>query len=455
MAEYPSGLPTRKVAFGKAVAMEAGLPLTVTLTIVASRSLYHEPSGTPLVAITTKFTSETPGSAWTVELPVTDSDDMRLLDGGTVVLEPGQQTHTYSATMTVSAPDATAAGGITTSLPRREVSRQVIGPFALPSSSTDPVEVVDLLALPDPVPGVVVSYPADVQMILDALQEASEQADRAEAEADRAAASLPEPGPPGPPGPPVDVSFDGLTLSSSSPAVGALSNVNEWIVSDAVQVVLPTVDPGFQCTVHVVSGFQNLSWPNGTEVYGETDQQDVWVTLIRAASGWVVLIPSPVVEDGGGGLDTGWVNYLVGFDLGGTPSWSVGDPEVLGDGWGIAGGADFGLSVALRRIDNVLHVALVGLARTGTGGGEAAITLPVGIHVATSTVESAVVPYHTAASQPAGLLVATVNQNRLLLRTLDGQVPPVGTILGRTSGTNVYGRALISIPLIPSAPWGT
>ena len=46
--------------------------------------------------------------------------------------------------------------------------------------------------------------------------------DEMEALAGRAEAALP-------------VSFDGLTLSSSSPAVGALSNVNEWTVTKVFQ----------------------------------------------------------------------------------------------------------------------------------------------------------------------------------------------------------------------------
>lgn len=238
-----------------------------------------------------------------------------------------------------------------------------------------------------------------------------------------------------------------------------LSNVNEWTVSDAVQVILPQVTPGSQYTVHVKSGFQNLTWPNGTTIYGQTDLQDVWVTLIRGDAGWNVLIPSPPLTGGSGaGLDTGWVNLYTAYNLG-TPTWTEGSASDLGPGWGVGTAPDFALNVALRRMGNMMHVRMVGVTKTeasGSTGGDLLFTLPSGIAVSTQARANSIVPYHTASTVPAGLLVASVGSSReVFLRGTDGTTPPVGAILGRSSGTDVYGGSMISFPIEASSVWGT
>src|SRR5687767_12726872 len=119
---YPVGLPTRDVSFGKAVVFESGTPLAMKVTVKASRSLVHRPTGTPLVATTTVFISDAEGSG-SLELPVTDSPDMGLGDGTPIVLGPNEVTHTYTATI-----DYTTALGVS-------VSKVTKGPFTIPSSA--------------------------------------------------------------------------------------------------------------------------------------------------------------------------------------------------------------------------------------------------------------------------------------------------------------------------------
>lgn len=257
------------------------------------------------------------------------------------------------------------------------------------------------------------------------------------------------------------VSHVDQTLSSAAPEV-SLGNVNEWTVSGSVQVVLPSVNPGAQYTVHVKSGFQNLSWPNGTTVYGETDQQDVWVTLIRGDAGWFVLIPSPPLAGGSGaGLDTGWVTHVAGY-----PGFGIvtGNAADLHTGWGL--GTTELIMIALRRIGNVLHISLSGLTKIETSPGtslENMFKLPAGITVGNNHAASAQIPYHLAGSGyplPSGLLSVVVSGTSSTMNvigfTLDPANPklPEGATIGRSAGSNVYG-SMFSIPINPSSTWGT
>lgn len=279
------------------------------------------------------------------------------------------------------------------------------------------------------------------QTILDtAVADAEDARDEAEAAAQAAADLL--------------VSSSSLTLSAASPTVPALSNVNEWTVSDAVQVDLPVVNPGSQYTVHVASGFQNLTWPNGTTVYGETDQQDVWVTLIRGDTGWNVLIPSPAAEASAAGLDTGWVALAAGYNFG-TPTWSVDPGSALGTGWGLPVGSAGGLSI--RRMGNMLHVRVDGLGKVNATISPL-FTLPAGI-TAGNEVYSSIVSSHSMAAPNAYVLrrlTYTASSRNLTVSEVNGDTAVAeGTVLGKGSGTNVYGSAVISFPLAPSSTWGT
>lgn len=258
----------------------------------------------------------------------------------------------------------------------------------------------------------------------------------------------------------LDVSHADQALSAANPTVPDLANVNEWTVSGPVQVDLPPADPGSQFTVLVKSGFQGLTWPNGTQVLGETDQSDnVVVTLARLADGWTVFVSSPPLAGGSGaGLDTGWVDILAAYNLGDT-TWVTGSAADMGPGWGVGVAPDFGLNVKIRRTGNTLHVAMFGLTKTAPSGSSAAdtlFTLPSGITLGANNHVSAVVPYHTASTAPAGLAILAVGPDRrAVLYMSDGTNPPEGTILGRTSGAHVYGNVMMSFPIDPTSVWGT
>lgn len=103
---------------------------------------------------------------------------------------------------------------------------------------------------------------------------------------------------PGPPGPMLAPTFASTAVTS---ATITLKDMNEWTVAAPVQVSLAATDTGAQHTVHIKSGFQNITWPNGTEVFGLSSADSTWVSIVRVVSGWRVLIASGT----GGGVGSG------------------------------------------------------------------------------------------------------------------------------------------------------
>lgn len=93
-------------------------------------------------------------------------------------------------------------------------------------------------------------------------------------------------------------------------AVVQLADVNEWTVPNPVQITLPGSPLNVQYTVYVKSGFQNITWPNGTEVFGGSGAASTWLTLIRRDAGWQVLIASGGSSGGGGGNDFSVTNLF-------------------------------------------------------------------------------------------------------------------------------------------------
>lgn len=133
---WPIGMPLRSVSFGQAVVFESGMPLAMRVTIKASRTLVHRPSGSPLVSVSTVFTSDLDGQR-VLSLPVCDSPDMGTGNGAAIALGPNQVTHTYTATVEYLDPDTMAR------VP--SVAPRTIGPFAV-LSGEDVVDLDDLLS---------------------------------------------------------------------------------------------------------------------------------------------------------------------------------------------------------------------------------------------------------------------------------------------------------------------
>lgn len=182
----------------------------------------------------------------------------------------------------------------------------------------------------------------------------------------------------GPVGAAFVASLGALALSAAAPTVPALANVNEWVVTGNVQVQLPAdVVAGSQFTVHVQSGYQGITWPNGTTVYGATDASEVWVTLLRVETGWVVLIPSGGA--GSGLIDTGWVTLMNAGNLGAGLQFTTGDASMVGAGWTLNVGS-FGGAI-VRRSGNLLLVIISGgwVKSSGTGTELFKLPLPTGL----------------------------------------------------------------------------
>lgn len=182
----------------------------------------------------------------------------------------------------------------------------------------------------------------------------------------------------GPKGEAFVASLGTLALSAAAPTVPALANVNEWVVTGTVQVQLPAdVVAGSQFTVHVQSGYQGIIWPNGTTVYGATDASEVWVTLLRAETGWVVLIPSGGA--GSGLIDTGWTTVLNAANIGAGLQFTAGDASMVAAGWTL-NPVSFG-GAAIRRSGNLLLVSITGgwVKSSGTGTSLFSLPLPTGL----------------------------------------------------------------------------
>lgn len=137
---YPQGLETRNVTFGKAVVLESGQQLDMRVTIKASRSLVHRPTGSPLITTSSLFISAYDGDG-SIMLPVCDSQEMGTGNGMSLVLGPGEVTHTYTATIEYLDPTDH----------RKTVSTTTRKDFVVLSSSPSPVDLDDLMT-PDAVP---------------------------------------------------------------------------------------------------------------------------------------------------------------------------------------------------------------------------------------------------------------------------------------------------------------
>lgn len=158
----------------------------------------------------------------------------------------------------------------------------------------------------------------------------------------------------------------------TTPFIPELGNVNEWDIPNPVQVQLPNVPKGATFLVHVKTGFQKITWPNGTEIYGETDQQEAWVTLTRSDGHWQVLIPSP--EGGAALIDTGWSEVFSVANFGSGPQYVVGNASMLGAGWEYPIGLT---SMSIRRSGNFLLVKVSGGFTKIAGGSSEFVRIPV------------------------------------------------------------------------------
>lgn len=105
----------------------------------------------------------------------------------------------------------------------------------------------------------------------------------------------------------LQVAGDSLPTHITTAITGAevdLRSGNRWTVAAPVTLNLPSRPDGSQYTVHVASGFQNITWPNGTEIFGlTTDDEDVWLTLVRDTDRWNVLVSSQKSGGGSPALD--------------------------------------------------------------------------------------------------------------------------------------------------------
>lgn len=231
-------------------------------------------------------------------------------------------------------------------------------------------------------------------------------------------------------------SFEGLTLSAAAPEVPTLGNVNEWLVQNPVTLELPVVPIGSQFTVHVVDGFQHISWPVLTEIFGSTSGSEAWITLIRAEANWIVLVPS----SGGSGLvDVEEVTVLNAISMGGTfLQYNAGNATMIGAGWAAFESGGFGsVTIGVRRTGNQAIFNLIGFkAGASAGALMAKIPIPAGAsfdnlttsHTVPGTLaDGSVVPFNI-------MVRANVNQGLLefysatrTAGTYLGQLNPVGS----------------------------
>lgn len=249
----------------------------------------------------------------------------------------------------------------------------------------------------------------------------------------------------------VNVSHAARTLSSADPVVPALSNVNEWTVTDAVQVVLPSVNPGAQYTVHVKSGFQDLTWPALTQIVGATSQDEAWVTLIRGDAGWIVLVPS---AGGGSGLiDTGVLQAFSMILVGENVSYTHGDASMLGTGWTahLGPGGFGGATATIRRSGNQMLVSLLGFKATATAE-EVFLRLPAptGLSMDTAYRSVAAVGAVEGVHRTFGVSVR-LHAGNLEFSSLD---LTEGLTFGRSPVGVLSSATIISIPINPTSTWG-
>lgn len=165
---YPDGLETRQVSFGRAVVIESGATLGMRVSVKASRTLVHRPSGQPLLNIETVFVTDEASGNGTLELPVCDSPDMGLGNGTSIDVSDGKVTHTYSARIQYI--------DLATGAPIKGVER-VVPQFAILSTDEGVLDLDDLI-YPTGTPGSGIAIPDVWTPRVAAAEEAARNAER-------------------------------------------------------------------------------------------------------------------------------------------------------------------------------------------------------------------------------------------------------------------------------------
>ena len=248
-----------------------------------------------------------------------------------------------------------------------------------------------------------------------------------------------------------------VTLSAASPSVPSLGSSNEWTVTNATQVVLPTgVPAGASFLVHVKAGFQNLSWPVGSTVYGTTSADDVWVTLNRGDGKWEVLIPSA----GGSApalVETPWTTTLNVVSISGALTFTTGDSSMLGSGWGVfenAGGFG-GASVVVSRYGDTIRLRFAGFKATSASPGTKIFSLPLALSglIIFDVGFLKPIPLGHTTPMSTGYVYLTKDGNGRVWLELSSPAPAVGVQIGPGYG-GPFGSALVEFPISKTSAWG-
>ena len=92
-----------------------------------------------------------------------------------------------------------------------------------------------------------------------------------------------------------------VTHTLTTGVVPSLGTSNKWIVPSPITVALPPSPPGSTFVVHL-DKIQNVTWPVGATIVGKPPKLGAaWVSLIKEAASWTVLISGPAAS---GGLPT-------------------------------------------------------------------------------------------------------------------------------------------------------
>lgn len=414
---FPVGLPTREVSFGQAVILESGAPLAMRVQVKASRSLVHTPSGQPLVSVDTILKTRSAGEG-VVKLPVCDAFGMSSIDGTIIDISTGGITHSYDVEISYLDPYTL------NELPAyTRVLRNVVILSTMPAR----IDLDSLVRVDTTEEGVSVLVPDAWTGLLSSAQ----------------AAALA-----------VAPSFNTVALTAASPNIPSLGTVNNWTVTGSVQVGLPAAPAGSQFTVHVISGFQGLTWPPNTTVYGATSNTEAWVTLIRTTSGWAVLVPS--AGGGGGMIDTGWTQVFGILSVGGALTYNKGDASMLGTGWGAHENGGFGAATLdVRRSGNQMLVRMSGFKALSATPDKRFISLPPEMTASFVGLEQGILqPFPMGHTSP--LTTGYINLNYVGTRVwLELASPTVaqGIQIGPGIG-GVPGATVMYFPISKTAPWG-
>jgi hypothetical protein len=169
-------------------------------------------------------------------------------------------------------------------------------------------------------------------------------------------------------------------LTAALNEVESLGGINHWTVSEPTTVSLPVTGAGTSVLVHVESGYEDLTWPPGTVIYGDAGAVDeAWVTLIREEVHWSVLIPAAAVPPSAV-ADTGWVMLAQGTCMMGIPTYTAGSAAVWSNPthWGPPGAAELYVTfrVRIRRIGQVAYLGVCGVEAKQANPSAAAFSIP-------------------------------------------------------------------------------